>query len=84
MEKIKEVLHTTEKAADRILHESQSEAHQLFRAQPGHQDRTKKTAAEHIVPGVEHPGSAGIVYVSERAMANGYYYGNKEVSLCPG
>jgi len=26
------------------------------------------------VPGIEHPGSTGVIYCSDRAMANGFSY----------
>jgi hypothetical protein len=31
---------------------------------------------EETVPGVEHPGSTGVIYCSDRAMANGFNYTN--------
>lgn len=45
------------RAADGIRHEVESEAHQIFRSQPGHKNRSQKE--QHAVPGIEHPGSAG-------------------------
>lgn len=54
-------------------HEAESEAHQLFRSQPGHKDKTARE--EHVVPGIEHPGSVGVIYVMDRAMSNGFHYG---------
>jgi hypothetical protein len=29
---------------------------------------------EETVPGIEHPGSTGVIYCSDRAMANGFNY----------
>lgn len=29
---------------------------------------------EETVPGIEHPGSTGVIYCSDRAMANGFSY----------
>jgi hypothetical protein len=49
-------------------HEKDSEAHQIFRAQPGHKAKTEKDT--HVVPGIEHPGSVGVIYVMDRAMAS--------------
>ncbi|KAK0548428.1 hypothetical protein OC846_003730 [Tilletia horrida] len=63
-------------ADDHIKHESESEAHQIFRQYPSHGERSKKHA--HPVPGIAHPGSTGVIYVMDRAVSNGFYYG------CPG
>ncbi|KAK7020399.1 aspartate aminotransferase [Favolaschia claudopus] len=59
-------------------HEHESEAHQIFRQAAGH---TVKAALpqtinpdEETVPGIEHPGSTGVIYCSDRAMANGFSY----------
>ncbi|CEH13580.1 1-aminocyclopropane-1-carboxylate synthase, and related proteins [Ceraceosorus bombacis] len=75
-------LHSFKDVAQAVLHnirhESQSEAHRLFREQPGHQDLTSKQPAKHIVPGIEQPGSVGVVYVTERAAANGFKAGAKD------
>lgn len=30
------------------------------------------------VPGVSHPGATGVIYCTDRAMANGFSYGNEE------
>ncbi|GAA5880296.1 hypothetical protein JCM16303_003885 [Sporobolomyces ruberrimus] len=57
--------------------ESTSEAHQVFRSRPGHSHKTKGKAP-HVVPGVVHPGSTGVLYVTERATANGFSPGNAE------
>ncbi|KDN53386.1 PLP-dependent transferase [Tilletiaria anomala UBC 951] len=62
-----------------FTHEAESEAHQIFRAFPGHGDKSKKTEP-HIVPGIEHPGSTGVIYVMDRAMANGFHYCAKDWS----
>ncbi|KAK0535924.1 hypothetical protein OC834_000889 [Tilletia horrida] len=63
-------------AGDHIVHESESEAHQIFRQYPSHGDRTQKH--KHSVPAISHPGSTGVIYVMDRAQSNGFYYG------CPG
>ncbi|KAJ1025362.1 hypothetical protein NDA13_004175 [Ustilago tritici] len=77
-----------------IQHEEQSEAHRIFRAHPGHNGRRASTistadatafktqlntqeAGEHF-PAIEHPGSTGVIYVTDRATSNGFYYGNPE------
>ena len=31
---------------------------------------------EETVPGILHPGSTGVIYCSDRAMANGFSYAN--------
>lgn len=38
----------------------------LFHLISGHSDKTK----EHISPGVQHPGSTGVIYVTERAVSS--------------
>lgn len=53
--------------------ESESEAHQIFREHPGHAD-SAKTGRGHVVPGIAHPGSTGVIYVMDRAAANGFEY----------
>lgn len=32
------------------------------------------TQDEETVPGIKHPGSTGVIYCSDRAMANGFSY----------
>jgi aspartate/methionine/tyrosine aminotransferase len=56
-------------------HEKQSEAHQIFRRSAGNQSDGMPDLVdprEETVPGIEHPGSTGVIYCSERAMANGF------------
>ncbi|KAJ3569955.1 hypothetical protein NP233_g4718 [Leucocoprinus birnbaumii] len=58
-------------------HEKESEAHQLFRQAPGHKPKGLPQLVnpeEETVPGIEHPGSTGVIYCSDRAMANGFSY----------
>ncbi|KDR81727.1 hypothetical protein GALMADRAFT_239893 [Galerina marginata CBS 339.88] len=58
-------------------HEKESEAHQIFRNAGGHQPKGLPeivNAEEETVPGIEHPGSTGVIYCSDRAMANGFSY----------
>ncbi|KAF8547483.1 PLP-dependent transferase [Imleria badia] len=59
-------------------HEKESEAHQIFRQQVGHQPKgvipQTVNPDEETVPGIEHPGSTGVIYCSDRAMANGFSY----------
>lgn len=58
-------------------HENESEAHQIFRQAPGHQPKGLPQLVnpdEETVPGIEHPGSTGVIYCSDRAMANGFSY----------
>ncbi|KAF8077784.1 pyridoxal phosphate-dependent transferase [Lyophyllum atratum] len=59
-------------------HEKESEAHQIFREAAGHKPRgvvpQTVNPDEETVPGIEHPGSTGVIYCSDRAMANGFSY----------
>ncbi|KAK2466823.1 hypothetical protein APHAL10511_001081 [Amanita phalloides] len=61
-------------------HENESEAHQIFRQGIGNQPKgflpQTVNPDEETVPGIEHPGSTGVIYCSERAMANGFSYAN--------
>ncbi|KAF8891178.1 hypothetical protein BD779DRAFT_185476, partial [Infundibulicybe gibba] len=61
-------------------HEKESEAHQIFRQAAGHQPKglvpQTVNPDEETVPGIEHPGSTGVIYCSDRAMANGFSYAN--------
>ena len=55
---------------------------QIFRQSAGHKPKTGPAGllpqtvnpAEETVPGIEHPGSTGVIYCSDRAMANGFSY----------
>ncbi|KAF7337977.1 hypothetical protein MVEN_02021300 [Mycena venus] len=59
-------------------HEHESEAHQIFRQAAGHSVKAALPQTinpdEETVPGIEHPGSTGVIYCSDRAMANGFSY----------
>jgi aspartate/methionine/tyrosine aminotransferase len=59
-------------------HEKESEAHQIFRQAAGHQPKgvfpQTVNPDEETVPGIEHPGSTGVIYCSDRAIANGFSY----------
>jgi len=59
-------------------HEKESEAHQIFRQAAGHQPKglvpETVNPDEETVPGIQHPGSTGVIYCSDRAMANGFNY----------
>uniref|UniRef100_A0A8H7Y581 Aminotransferase class I/classII large domain-containing protein n=1 Tax=Psilocybe cubensis TaxID=181762 RepID=A0A8H7Y581_PSICU len=58
-------------------HERESEAHQIFRNAGGHKPKGMPQLVdpdEETVPGIEHPGSTGVIYCSDRAMANGFSY----------
>lgn len=61
-------------------HEKESEAHQIYRQQAGHKPKgiipDTINPDEETVPGIEHPGSTGVIYCSDRAMANGFSYHN--------
>jgi len=58
--------------------EHDSEAHQIFRSQAGHGPRGVLPQTinpdEETVPGIEHPGSTGVIYCTDRAIANGFSY----------
>ncbi|ETW86171.1 hypothetical protein HETIRDRAFT_457659 [Heterobasidion irregulare TC 32-1] len=59
-------------------HEKDSEAHQIFRSSAGHNPKAVLPQTinpdEETVPGIQHPGSTGVIYCSDRAMANGFNY----------
>ncbi|KAI0372983.1 aminotransferase [Pilatotrama ljubarskyi] len=59
-------------------HEKDSEAHRIFRQSAGHKPKGALPQTvnpdEETVPGIEHPGSTGVIYCSDRAMANGFSY----------
>ncbi|KAK0196579.1 pyridoxal phosphate-dependent transferase [Armillaria mellea] len=61
-------------------HEKESEAHRIFRQSAGHKVRGVLPQTinpdEETVPGIEHPGSTGVIYCSDRAIANGFNYAN--------
>ncbi|KAJ3488984.1 hypothetical protein NLI96_g2469 [Meripilus lineatus] len=58
--------------------EKESEAHRIFREQAGHAPKgvipLTTNPDEETVPGIQHPGSTGVIYCSDRAMANGFSY----------
>jgi aspartate/methionine/tyrosine aminotransferase len=64
-------------------HEKQSEAHQIYRDQAGHTPKgllpQTVNPEEETVPGIEHPGSTGVIYCSDRAMANGFSYASSHL-----
>ncbi|KAI0053903.1 aminotransferase [Auriscalpium vulgare] len=59
-------------------HETESEAHQIFRDSAGHKAKALLPQTvnpdEETVPGIQHPGSTGVIYCSDRAQANGFNY----------
>ncbi|KAF8479168.1 aminotransferase [Russula ochroleuca] len=60
-------------------HEDRSEAHQIFRQSAGHKVKhivlpQTINPDEETVPGIQHPGSTGVIYCSDRAQANGFNY----------
>ncbi|KAF6764025.1 aminotransferase [Ephemerocybe angulata] len=65
-------------AVKHYKHEKESEAHQIFRQQAGHNPKgvlpQTVNPDEETVPGILHPGSTGVIYCSDRAMANGFSY----------
>jgi len=63
-----------------MRHEKDSEAHRIYRDAAGHQPRgilpQTINPDEETVPGILHPGSTGVIYCSDRAIANGFSYAN--------
>lgn len=65
-----------------MKNEHESRAHQLFRAYPGHdrvgiqRDGVRDHPDEDTMPGIVSPGATGVIYCSDRAMANGFKYGD--------
>nr|XP_018262300.1 uncharacterized protein I303_05316 [Kwoniella dejecticola CBS 10117]OBR84458.1 hypothetical protein I303_05316 [Kwoniella dejecticola CBS 10117] len=59
-----------------VRHEADSEAHQLLRRYID--DRKDGNESGETIPGILHPGATGVTYCTDRAMANGYSYDNKE------
>ncbi|KAI0064720.1 PLP-dependent transferase [Artomyces pyxidatus] len=61
-------------------HEDDSEAHKIYRESAGHKAKAlipqTVNPDEETVPGIQHPGSTGVIYCSDRAMANGFNYAN--------
>ncbi|CCA66656.1 related to aspartate aminotransferase [Serendipita indica DSM 11827] len=59
-------------------HEGDSEAHQIYRSYIGHsvkgQPSTVNPDEEDMMPGIVHPGSTGVIYCTDRAIANGFSY----------
>ncbi|KAH8117057.1 aminotransferase [Phellopilus nigrolimitatus] len=75
LEHFRDMVHDT---IHRIKHEKESEAHRIFRSAAGHKPQgilpQTVNPEEETVPGIEHPGSTGVIYCSDRAMANGFSY----------
>ncbi|KAI0247071.1 pyridoxal phosphate-dependent transferase [Lactifluus subvellereus] len=62
-------------------HEDESPAHQIFRQAPGHKSKHAQVILpqtvnpdEETIPGIQHPGSTGVIYCSDRAQAHGFNY----------
>ncbi|KIM72217.1 hypothetical protein PILCRDRAFT_744416 [Piloderma croceum F 1598] len=76
-------LNTVIQDAPTHKHENQSEAHQIYRDQVGHAPKgilpQTVNPEEETVPGIEHPGSTGVIYCSDRAMANGFSYASSHL-----
>ncbi|KAG8929131.1 hypothetical protein FRC02_005968 [Tulasnella sp. 418] len=62
--------------------EEDSKAHQVFRSYPGHNRAQRGSrhpnADEDTLPGIVSPGSTGVIYCTDRAMANGFTYTDPE------
>jgi len=79
--RVKSFTHIVDQVRDAMKHykhEKESEAHQIFRQAAGHQPKgvfpQTVNPEEETVPGIEHPGSTGVIYCSDRAIANGFSY----------
>ncbi|KAI9494867.1 aminotransferase [Zychaea mexicana] len=57
-----------------MISEAHSDAHQMLRSYPGNTNKAK--AAEVKTYGIDHPASTGVIYVMDRAMQNGFTYGD--------
>eukprot|EP01103_Thecamoeba_quadrilineata_P003721 TRINITY_DN13472_c0_g1_i1.p1 TRINITY_DN13472_c0_g1~~TRINITY_DN13472_c0_g1_i1.p1 ORF type:complete len:472 (-),score=86.61 TRINITY_DN13472_c0_g1_i1:49-1464(-) len=55
--------------------EQNSQSHQTLRSYPGNNNPPSE---EKKIHGIEHPSSTGVIYVMDRAMHEGFSYGNKE------
>ena len=54
--------------------ETESNAHQMLRSYPGNTSKAEETKTY----GIDHPGSTGVIYVMDRAMQNGFTYGDPD------
>ncbi|WOO77385.1 Aspartate aminotransferase [Vanrija pseudolonga] len=61
-------------------HERDSEAHKILRQYAGNQHAQNKNEqqGEESLPGVRAPGATGVIYCTDRAIANGFSYENQE------
>lgn len=75
---LKDFTHFVTEKLKHHKHEKESEAHQIFRDSAGHKPKGSFPQTvnpdEETVPGIEHPGSTGVIYCSDRAIANGFSY----------
>jgi aspartate/methionine/tyrosine aminotransferase len=73
-----DIVHQFKDVMKHYKHEKESEAHQIYRQAAGHQPKgllpETINPEEETVPGIEHPGSTGVIYCSDRAIANGFSY----------
>lgn len=64
-------------------HESHHEAHQLFRTHKSHNSHISGHGkGPHKVPGIEVGAATGVIYIMDRAMANGYMPGSPNPEWC--
>ncbi|KAI8069238.1 pyridoxal phosphate-dependent transferase [Gongronella butleri] len=61
-----------QKVVQQIRSEKESAAHVTFRSSKGNINATQDDS----VRGLEHPNSTGVIYVMDRAAANGFTYGD--------
>ncbi|KAI7855457.1 aminotransferase [Circinella umbellata] len=63
-----------QKVVQKIRSEAESNAHQMLRSYPGNTSKLEQTKTY----GIDHPGSTGVIYVMDRAMQNGFTYGDPD------
>ncbi|KAK9894398.1 PLP-dependent transferase [Cystobasidium minutum MCA 4210] len=63
----------------KLMQETELEAHTIFRqAANPKKDSHDSDGSPKSLPGIDAPGSTGVIYVMDRASANGYEYDNPE------
>ncbi|KAF7728084.1 hypothetical protein EC973_006722 [Apophysomyces ossiformis] len=67
-----------EKIIEHIRSEADSKAHQTLRSYPGNVNKGYVARDESRLYGIEHPGSTGVIYVTDRAGEMGYSPDNPE------
>ncbi|KAI8370588.1 aminotransferase [Radiomyces spectabilis] len=65
-----------QKVVQQVRSESDSGAHQTLRSYPGNANKAGQAKEAAKIYGIDHPGSTGVIYVMDRAMQNGFTYGD--------